>query len=216
MSDKVNVNYSLKDFDIFYNSNSFDVSVWIPDKSYIVLGRANNIDSSVFKENAIIDGVEILKRPSGGETVILSPKTVVISVKLKVDDVLKTHTFFHKINKKIIEALDGFNIKDLRMNGISDISIGQKKILGSSIYRYKQTVFYHAVLNISEPIETFERYLKHPKREPEYRKGRNHNEFVTSLKNEGYKLDIDNLKSEILSSLNKSEKTEGLLKQESC
>jgi len=53
------------------------------------------------------------------------------------------------------------------------------------------------VLNISEPVDTIESYLSHPKREPDYRQGRNHLDFVTSLLREGYM----NGKSEIISAL---------------
>jgi lipoate-protein ligase A len=45
---------------------------------------------------------------------------------------------------------------------------------------------YHAVLNLSEDTSVFAKYLRHPVREPDYRAGRSHNEFVTSLANEGY------------------------------
>jgi len=47
-------------------------------------------------------------------------------------------------------------------------------------------LLYHAVLNLGEPASTFERYLKHPSKEPDYRKGRSHSDFVTSLKEKGY------------------------------
>ncbi|PLW94333.1 MAG: hypothetical protein C0591_13050, partial [Marinilabiliales bacterium] len=81
------------------------------------------------------------------------------------------------------------------------ISIGVKKILGSSIYRKQQTLFYHAVLNISEPVENISLYLKHPKKEPDYRLGRNHEEFFTSLKNEGYSFSFNELSVKIQQSI---------------
>jgi lipoate-protein ligase A len=37
------------------------------------------------------------------------------------------------------------------------------------------------VLNVAESVECINKYIRHPKREPDYRKGRNHNEFVTSI-----------------------------------
>ncbi|MCK7539718.1 MAG: hypothetical protein MZV63_56820 [Marinilabiliales bacterium] len=44
---------------------------------------------------------------------------------------------------------------------------------------------YHAVLNLGEGTDVFERYLRHPRREPDYRQGRLHSEFVTSLEGGG-------------------------------
>ena len=107
---------------------------------------------------------------------------------------------FKLINNSIIAALTDLGVKQLGNKGISDISIGMKKILGSSIYRKQKTIFYHAVLNVSEPIETISMYLKHPTREPDYRRGRDHYEFVTSLKQEGYEFTI----GELINQLNKS------------
>ncbi len=187
-------NYKLPDFSIFESNKSTDFSLWIPDKFYIIIGRSNSREKSVFTTLARKNNIEILKRPSGGEAVILSPKTLVIAVKITTENALNTHKYFEIINQIIISALAQLGIKHLNQKGISDISIGEKKILGSSIYRKADTVFYHAVLNVSENISTIEKYLKHPKREPSYRKGRLHSEFVTSLHSEGYEYKIKSIK----------------------
>ena len=69
------------------------------------------------------------------------------------------------------------------------------------MYRGKGKLFYHAVLNFNEPSTTFQKYLRHPSNEPDYRKGRMHHEFVTSLKETGYPKSIHHLKNEITASL---------------
>ena len=194
--------YDLRDYSIFDSVKESDFLIWQPDKTYIILGRSNRIvEDSVHIENARKNGVEIYKRPSGGEAVILSPKTLVTSIKLPLKNTLNTHHYFKVINSSIIEALSALGIKDLGNKGISDISIGIKKILGSSIYRKHQTLFYHAVLNISEPIAHISLYLKHPKKEPDYRLGRTHDEFVTSLSIEGYKFSFSELSEQIEQSM---------------
>ena len=193
--------YDLEDFSIFHSDKESDFCIWRPDKTYIILGRSNRIvEDSVHVNKAIENGVEIYKRPSGGEAVILTRNTLVISVKLPIDNTIKTHHYFKLMNNSIIAALTELGTKQLSNKGISDISIGMKKILGSSIYRKQKTIFYHAVLNVSEPIETISMYLKHPTREPDYRRGRNHHEFVTALKQEGYEFTI----GELINQLNKS------------
>lgn len=50
----------------------------------------------------------------------------------------------------------------------------------------RNRLVYNAVLNVAEDPKLFERYLHHPKREPNYRAGRSHSESVTSLRAEGY------------------------------
>lgn len=194
--------YDLKDYSIINSEKESDFLIWKPDKTYIILGRSNRIASdSVHIAKAKENGIDIYKRPSGGEAVILSPNTLVISVKLPLNNEVKTHHYFKLINNSIIDALSELGVNQLGHKGISDISIGEKKILGSSIYRKQQTLFYHAVLNVSEPIENISIYLKHPKKEPDYRLGRNHEEFVTSLRKEGYLFSFNELSTKIHKSI---------------
>ena len=195
--DTIVEDYNLKDYSIIDSDKDNDSVVWTPDNTYVVLGRSNNAIQSLNLEEVSEDKVKVLKRPSGGESVILSPKTIVIGVKIKLDNALNAHQYFKIINGKIINTLTDFGVKDTYMKGISDISINNKKILGSSIYKKKDIVFYHAVLNISESISLITRYLKYPTKEPDYRKGRNHEDFVTSLNLEGYDINLLDFKNSL-------------------
>lgn len=191
--------YDLPDIEPLVTNNATDeFFVWVPDKKYLVLGKGNQPEKSLYLEKVFEDRIEILKRPSGGETVILSPNTLVLSAVVTTSSLENPTKYFKIFNERIIAGLEYFGIKNLNQKGISDISIGEKKILGSSIYRTKDKIFYHAVLNVAETVETIEKYIKHPSREPDYRKGRRHRDFVTSLKNENYELDIFKLKNVLL------------------
>jgi lipoate-protein ligase A len=148
------------------------------------------------------DGIPVYKRPSGGESVVLSPRMLVVSILKRGDNFRAPGLYFRAYGEKIIRALESLGVVNLRVDGISDICIGDKKVVGSSIYRNKDFVFYHGVLNVSEGADMLERYLKHPRREPGYRKGRPHSEFVTSLTKEGYKLDTEKIKQRISQVMN--------------
>lgn len=189
--------YNLPDAHILTSSQEFICSVWRPDKTYVILGRANNVSTSLLTKNIESDNVEVYKRPSGGETVILSPNMIVYSAKMKFQKSTNTRDTFARINSVLIKHLSGLGIKNLGSKGISDISIGIKKIAGSSMYLQKDVLFYHAVLNISEDPSLIARYLKHPTKEPGYREGRSHEEFVTSLKSEGYNIEFEDLSNKI-------------------
>lgn len=184
------LNYNLPDFSIFHSEKKYDFRLWIPDQTYIVLGRSNNETNALFLEQVKQDKVPVLKRPSGGETVIISPRTIIISVKLPKTGELKAHDYFHLINGIIMNTLKNAGIEDIQPKGISDIAIGMKKILGSAIYKKPDKIFYHAVLNYHEDVNIFDRFLKHPAREPAYRKGRKHSDFVTSIAEAGYHIPI--------------------------
>ena len=190
--------YDLPDSYLFENNNVTSTNiVWEPNETCIVLGRSNNSDDSLYLDNIINDNIPVYKRPSGGETVLLSNKMLVISIAIKQTDFKSGKSFFKDYNNKIISVLESLGIQDLRFKGISDITINDLKILGSAIYQNNLVVFYHAVLNVSESPSLIEKYLKHPKREPDYRKNRNHKEFITSLANEKYNISINELKKTV-------------------
>jgi lipoate-protein ligase A len=159
---------------------------WQPDKTYLVLGQSNKAERSLHLGLVEKDGITVMQRPSGGESVILSAKTLVIGHRLISEKLENPQVYFKRINGSIIAGLASLGISDLGYHGISDITIGPKKILGSSIYRKRNLVFYHAVLNICEDINEIAKYLQHPPKEPDYRKGRKHEDFVTSLSEAGY------------------------------
>jgi len=198
--------YDLPDIELLHGEVlSYRFLAWIPAFVCVVLGQSNEAEFSLHVKNILKDNIPVYKRPSGGEAVLLSPRMVVVSI-LKRGDTFRTpRIYFETYNEKIINALHGLGVRDLRAEGISDICIRDKKILGSSIYRNKDLVFYHAVLNVSEDIELMERYLKHPRREPGYRKGRAHGEFVTSLAREGYELNPEEIRQAISARFSESE-----------
>jgi len=177
--------YSLPDIQLL-RDDSKQFLIWRPDKMYIILGASNRAEEALFLDNVRQDAITVMKRPSGGQTVMLTPNNLIIAAVFSDKNIMKPKEVFIMLNKLIISSIEEAGITDLSQRGISDIAIDGKKILGSAIYRNKDKLLYHAVLNLGEPASTFERYLKHPSREPDYRNGRNHAEFVTSLREKGY------------------------------
>ncbi|MCK9628600.1 MAG: hypothetical protein M0R37_08435 [Bacteroidales bacterium] len=185
--------YNLPDSGIMESPDVFAFTIWQPEKVYAILGRANNPNGSLIIDNIVNDKIPVMQRPSGGEAVILSPGMLVFSAKIKFEKGMNTKDIFKTINRNLIRHLSALGIDKLQSRGISDLSIGERKILGSSMYLNKDKLFYHAVMNISGDINLISRYLSHPKREPEYRKGRNHVDFVSSLQKEGYDTVIEDV-----------------------
>lgn len=194
--------YNLPDVEILQSEKDFDFYVGQPDYISIVFGKSNSIQDSLHDDTSLYKEIKILKRDSGGECVILSPKMFVFSAKINSVNFSNPKQFFASINQLLLKNLGELGIQNLNSKGISDISIGDKKILGSSIYRNQNILFYHAVLNVSEDVALISYYLKHPKKEPDYRKGRSHNEFVTSIQKEGYTIDHSTIKTTLVKTLN--------------
>lgn len=194
--------YNLPDQELL-NSTKSAISTWVPDKTYVILGQRDNIEDAVEDKAAIQDNVAIMQRPSGGHSVVLTPNTIVVSIISFQSSLTAIKTFFKDCNMIIINALKKQNVDNLSILGISDIVLNGKKIVGSSMYKGKDHLFFHAVVNIAEQPDVIAKYLKHPKTEPEYRKKRNHAEFITSLSAQGYEIKLEKLIVDInISSVN--------------
>jgi len=165
------------------------ILVWYPVGLSVVLGQSNILDRSVNVKAVARDNVPVYRRPSGGEAVLLTPGTLVISAILKERRFRSPLIYFQAFNRLVKESLESLGVRRLAFRGISDIAIGEKKILGSSIFRTHRKILYHAVLNVAMPVDTIETYLHHPPKEPDYRGGRPHRQFVTSLHAEGYAIE---------------------------
>jgi lipoate-protein ligase A len=188
--------YDLNDAFLFEGSKE-GCLVWQPERIVIVLGQSNSPGSSLFADKVSNDSIPVTKRPSGGEAVILTPSTIAITVAKVFPAAIPFREFFRTVNNLIIESLSETGIQGLTSKGNSDIAIGDKKILGSSMKNRNNRLVYHAILNVSEDPALFEKYLRHPGREPDYRAGRRHADFVTSLRAEGYNITNEELISVI-------------------
>jgi len=177
------LDYNLPDAVLYLNRDpGWRFICWIPTRICIVLGASNKVENSLHLDAIESDSIPVYKRQSGGETVMLTPDMLIISaIQPQSNKLSGGSKYFQFYNSLIIAGLAAAGIPSLGFRGISDVAIGEKKILGSAIYQNKYNVFYHAVLNVAGDVQLFNRYLQHPKREPDYRQGRTHEAFVTSI-----------------------------------
>ncbi len=164
----------------------YTVSAFVPRGSYVSLGASNSLDTNVHLDNCLADGVQVFKRLSGGEAVFLPPNCTVFSAIQVSNHPYKASEFFAANLDAISLCLRQLGVQRVDLRGISDLAIGDKKILGSAIYRKTRFILFQAVLNVCESPQVIQKYLLHPIREPDYRKSRSHSDFVTSLHLAGY------------------------------
>ncbi len=184
--------YSLPDAGLMHFSNGRAAClVWRPLFTAVVIGRGSKVREELCTGNILADRVPVMQRPSGGCAVVLTPEMIVVSMAVREEKQLLSSEYFRRFNEIVISALCEQRVPGLAHRGISDIAIGPKKIAGTALYRNRERVFYHAVVNESGATDLMERYLLLPPRTPDYRAGRSHSEFVTSLKAEGVVLDFN-------------------------
>jgi lipoate-protein ligase A len=160
--------------------------IYEPSVLCAVLGAAGKPEQDLLLENLDADGVPWRRRRGGGGTVILGPGQVVLALVTEVDSPFRNKEYAARINSWLVDSLERLGVSGVHPEGISDLAIGEKKIVGTSIYRTRLVLFYQASLLVSNDISVFTRYLAMPTRVPEYRKGRSHEDFCTTLAREGY------------------------------
>jgi lipoate---protein ligase len=160
--------------------------IYEPASLCAVLGAAGKPEQDLLLDALERDGVPWMRRRGGGGTVVLGPGQVVLAVVTEVASPFRNREYAAEINAWIVEALRRLSVTGVHGEGISDLAIGEKKIVGTSIYRTRLVLFYQASLLVCNDISVFTRYLAMPMKVPEYRRGRTHEEFCTTLAREGY------------------------------
>lgn len=130
--------------------------------------------------------VPAYRRKGGGGAVVLAPGTLIITA--AYDATLKPFAtqWIGPIAEAISRAVASLGLGDVRVRGLGDVAIGQRKILGSSLYANRKVALYQGSLLVETDLSLIPKYLPHPSKEPDYRRGREHLDFVTSLAREGY------------------------------
>jgi lipoate---protein ligase len=158
------------------------VHCWIPSSTCVVLGNANQAERECLTTACSQANVPILKRYGGGGTVVLYPGCVVVTVGTWVQDAFGNTRYGEMLNQALINVLQSaLNSHTLCVQGLNDICYGNQKLGGTSLFRSKNYLLYQASLLGELDLKLIERLLQHPSKEPEYRAGRHHSEFLTSL-----------------------------------
>jgi lipoate---protein ligase len=149
---------------------------WESPEAVVVLGRSSVISRDIDESACIADGVEILRRESGGGAVVLGPGCVIFSLVLPIDR--DTRASYCQILEWVAGAL---NVPGLQIRGSSDLAIGDRKVSGNAQRRGSRVLLHHGTLLCGLDSKLMERYLKPPHRQPEYRRSRSHTDFTGSL-----------------------------------
>lgn len=158
--------------------------IWTPKETRVVLGSANDFERECYVKNCEEDGIEVFRRYGGGGAVVLHSGCLVISLGLWVKNFFDNKRYFEAINQSVIDSLSSYDssLKDLYQDGLSDLCFDGQKIAGTSLFRSRNYLLYQASILVDKKLDLINRYLQHPSKEPDYRKGKEHGAFVSDLK----------------------------------
>ena len=149
----------------------------------VVLGAGGRLADDVHEDACHADGVPILRRSSGGGTVLLGPGCLLYSLVLRFDRdpaLADLHASYRFILGRIIRGLEP-HVPELMLQGSSDLTLAGRKVSGNSQQRKRTHLLHHGTLLHAFDLMSIPRYLKAPPRQPEYRQQRSHTDFLTNL-----------------------------------
>ena len=172
------------------------VRTWMADRPAVVLGSSCRIDAEVDRAACADAGVAILRRPSGGGTVVVGPGCVMWTV---VEPHPGGAPAIEAVHAAMLEPLAatlsaalaaaGGPSRRVERRGTSDLVLAcgdgaataERKVSGNSLRVRRHGVLYHGTLLDACDLDLVARVLRHPPREPDYRAGRHHGAFLANL-----------------------------------
>ena len=173
--------------------------LWEPAAPMVVIGRSSSAEREVDLPACRAAGIPVVRRTSGGAAIVTGPGCLMYAVVLssearpEIKSIDQAHCF---VLQRLVRALEKIAPVAARC-GTSDLAIGPdavaaqqpsnaapraaKKFSGKSLRVKRRHLLYHGTLLFDFDMELVARCLRHPPREPNYRAGRPHADFLTNL-----------------------------------
>ena len=156
--------------------------LWESPSLAVVLGAGGSVVIDVNAAVCDANGVPILRRASGGGTVLIGPGCLCFSLVLAYDhapglDQIRPSNQY--VLARLAHALRPVVAADLE--GTSDLAVNGLKFSGNAQQRKRRHFLHHGTLLCGFDTGLIPRYLNAPERQPDYRRNRPHAEFVANL-----------------------------------
>jgi len=157
--------------------------MWQFGRPVVVIGRGSKIDGEV--DIAFCDQMDIpvLRRCSGGAAIVAGPGCLMYSVVISCDqrpDLRRVDEAHRWVMTRLIEAISRQR-EDVDWQGTCDLTHQGRKFSGNSLRVARNHILYHGTILIDADLTLIARCLKTPPRQPDYRAGREHRDFITNL-----------------------------------
>jgi lipoate-protein ligase A len=148
----------------------------------VVLGAAGSVTHDVNMPACEAGGVPILRRSSGGGTVLVGPGCLCFSLVLAYDSTPGLHDIAVS-NRYVLGRMRNAlrPVVAAVVEGTSDLAADGVKFSGNAQQRKREHFLHHGTLLCGFDLSLMAKYLNMPERQPDYRRDRPHAEFVTNL-----------------------------------
>lgn len=157
---------------------------WESPQPFVVLGYANRIATESNRAACGRLRVPVLRRCSGGGTVVQGPGVLNYALVLPVD-VNAALASISGANRFIMErnaaALGQLVAQPVEVQGHTDLAIQGFKFSGNAQRRKRTHLLFHGAILLGLDIDLLEQVLPLPSLQPDYRHARSHRDFLRPL-----------------------------------
>jgi lipoate-protein ligase A len=157
---------------------------WEPATHFVVVGYANRAAAEVNLPCCRAKHIPVLRRCTGGGTVVQGPGCLNYSLILGVagstslQTISATNNFIlHRHKTALAELLD----QRVELEGHTDLAIGGRKFSGNSQRRRKNFLLFHGTFLLGLDLNVVEKMVRFPSKQPDYRAKRSHGDFLVNL-----------------------------------
>lgn len=156
---------------------------WESPSYFVVLGRSNVAEAEVNLAACTKDQIPVLRRCSGGGTVLQGPGCLNYALVFPIDfapqlaTISDTTQWIMAQNAQAIRT----QLPSIQVQGISDLTFNGLKFSGNAQRRKRNAVLFHGTFLLNFDLDKISQYLAMPTKQPEYRQNRPHREFCTNL-----------------------------------
>lgn len=176
-------------------ANAVCVRTWMAAKPAVVLGSSSRVEEEIDLQACEAAGVRVVRRPSGGATVVLGPGCLMWSVitphPAGVPPIEAIHaSMLEPLAAALNDALPRVAPhagRRVARRGTSDLALSvkgdalERKVSGNALRVRRHGVLYHGTLLDRFDLALVGTVLRHPPREPDYRSQRSHGDFLVNL-----------------------------------
>lgn len=182
--------------------------LWQARVPAVILGTGQESAREANLDETRAADIPVLRRHSGGGAVVIGPGALNFSAFYRFADLPGSETIRGAMSaalKPVVAALGHFGIQ-AREAGLSDLAVlgadgTLRKIAGNSQARKKRGVTVHGTLLANPDFALIQRVLRFPSSVPDYRSGREHRAFLTSLKELNAPCDLESFTKELIGEL---------------
>ena len=165
---------------------------WESCESFAVVGYANKVAAEVNVAACEARGIPILRRCSGGGTVVQGPGCLNYTLVLRITADGPLHNigianqFIMRQNRAAMQSLfprpqTPDPRPQIAVRGHTDLAIGGRKFSGNSQRRRKHFLLFHGTFLLNFDLSLVSELLPMPSKQPDYRESRPHAGFLINL-----------------------------------